>query len=52
MGLQVQKTYNLHRTTENGLVYCKAWRVVADAAADILAETAALIAGSNEVLVS
>ena len=49
MELQVQK-YS-HRGMEDGLVYCKGG-VAADAAAEISAETTALIAGNNEDLVS
>ena len=37
---------------ENGLVHCEAWRGGSDAAAEMSAEAAALIPGSNEDLVS
>ena len=53
VGLQVQKFgYITHHGTEDGLVHRKAWRVAADAAAEFLAESPVLIAGSNEELVS
>ena len=45
--------YNSHRGAEDGIVHsltAKPGRVVADAAAEISAETAALIAGSNDDL--
>ena len=46
--------HNSYRGTEDGIVNSltiKLGRVAADVAAEILAETAALIAGSNEDLV-
>ena len=44
--------HNSHRSTEDGLCIAMPERVAADTAAGISAETAMLIAGSNEDLVS